>query len=167
MQIRPEQEQDRTQVYRLNAAAFPGDAEAKLVDALRREAAPIVSLIASIDGEIVGHILFTPVTHSAFADAFIMGLAPMAVAEKARNRGIGTALARSGMAACAELGAGALVVLGDAGYYSRFGFGPASHFGLECEYDVPDDAFMAIELVPRFLAAKPGTIRYHDCFSSL
>jgi putative acetyltransferase len=96
-----------------------------------------------------------------------MGLAPLAVAETARNRGIGSALVDAGITACSRLGAGAIVVLGHPGLYSRCGFTPASGFAIGCEYDVPDEAFMIIELTPRFLAEKPGTIKYHECFANL
>jgi len=167
MEVRPEQQQDQAAVYRLNSSAFATDAEARLVDALRKRASPIVSLVAIVDNQVNGHILFSQVQHSENTDALIMGLAPMAVAETARNQGIGSALVASGIAACAGLGAGAIVVLGHPGYYPRFGFTPASGYGIECEYDVPDEAFMAIELTPQFLASKPGTIKYHECFADL
>jgi putative acetyltransferase len=167
MEIRPEQEQDQAVVYRLNSSAFATDAEAKLVNALRKQASPIISLVADVDGEISGHILFSPVRHAQYTGALIMGLAPIAVAETARNKGIGSALIDAGITACSRLGAGAIVVLGHPGYYPRFGFTPASGFGIECEYDVPDEAFMAIELTPRFLALRPGTIKYHECFANL
>lgn len=167
MEIRPEQEHDQTAVYRLNASAFATDAEARLVDELRKQASPIVSLVAIVDAEIAGHILFSPVQHSVHADALIMGLAPMAVAETGRDKGIGGALIDAGMLACVRLGAGAIVVLGHPGYYPRFGFMPAAGFGLACEYDVPDETFMAIELSPGFLASMPGTIKYHGCFANL
>jgi len=85
MEIRPEQEQDQAAVYRLNSSAFAGNAEARLVDALRKLASPIVSLVAIVDNQVTGHILFSPVQHSNDTDALIMGLAPMAVAEEARN----------------------------------------------------------------------------------
>jgi len=167
MEIRPEREQDQAAVYRLNSAAFATDAEARLVDSLRKLASPIVSLVAIVNNRVTGHILFSPVQHSENKDALVMGLAPMAVAEAARNQGIGSALVAAGIAACARLGAGAIVVLGHPGYYPRFGFTPASDYGLECEYDVPDEAFMAMELTPQFLASKPGTIKYHECFEDL
>jgi putative acetyltransferase len=167
MEIRPEQQQDQAGIYRLNSAAFPTDAEARLVDALRKQASPIVSLVAIVDNRVTGHILFSPVRHWQNTGALIMGLAPMAVAETARNQGIGSALIAAGMEACTRLGAGAIVVLGHPGYYPRFGFTPASTYGIECEYDVPEEAFMAIELTPHFLASKPGLIKYHECFANL
>jgi len=60
-----------------------------------------------------------------------------------------------------------VVVLGHAAFYPRFGFAPASRFGLTCEYDVPDDVFMAMELEPGSLRGASGTIRYHRAFANV
>jgi putative acetyltransferase len=141
--------------------------EADLVDALRAQATPLMSYVAELDGTIAGHILFSPVTLLSHPDLAIMGLAPMAVLPTLQRQGIGSALVRTGLDACRDMGAGAVIVLGHAEYYPRFGFVPASRFGIRSEYDVPDDVFMAIELIPGFLAPRPGTIRYHPAFGSV
>jgi putative acetyltransferase len=60
----------------------------------------------------------------------------------------------------------AVIVLGHAHYYPRFGFQPAWRFGIKCEYDVPDDVFMALELLPGVLTGKSGTVRYHPAFAN-
>ena len=88
----------------------------------------------------------------------------MAVVPSAQRRGIGSALVSAGLDACRMFDA--VVVLGHAGYYPRFGFVPASRFSLRCEYDVPDDVFMVRELRPGALAGKRGTIRYHPAFGA-
>lgn len=151
----------------MNVSAFDTSAEADLVDALRESAQPLVSLVAERDGQIVGHIMFSPVTLAGHADAKLMGLAPMAVAPPHQRQGIGSLLVDAGLAQCGQLGFGAVVVLGHAAYYPRFGFVPASRFGLTCAYDVPDDVFMAVELQPDVLRDKTGTIRYHAAFDQL
>ena len=165
MQIRHERNADRPQVRQVNEAAFGAAAEATLVDLLRAEAAPCISLVADDEGTIVGHIMFSPVALSTDPHLRMMGLAPMAVLPERQRQGIGTALIGQGLAACASLGAGAVVVLGHPGYYPRFGFVPASRFHLACEYDVADDVFMAVELTPGFLSGRAGMIRYHAVFS--
>ena len=165
VKIRPEQPGDVAAIDVVNRAAFNQPNEATLVVLLREQASPLVSLVAETDGELVGHVLFSPVTLTGHADATIMGLAPMAVVPAMQRRGIGSLLIRAGLDACARLGCVAVVVLGHAQYYPRFGFRPASAFGLRSEYDVPDEVFMALELVPGRLTGTSGTIRYHAAFA--
>src|SRR5262245_22134439 len=147
MTIRAEREGDADAIREVNLAAFPTAAEATLVDALRRQGASTVSLVAQ-HGSIVGHILFSPVTLAGGHDAGILGLAPLAVRPSSQRQGIGSQLVREGLDAVRQAGARAVVVVGHSAFYPRFGFVPASRFGLRCEYDVPDDLFMAMELVP-------------------
>ena len=164
MHIRPEQPSDRAAIRAVNATAFETSEEADLVERLRDQASPLVSLVADDAGTIIGHILFSPVTLSGHADLKIMGLAPMAVLPARQRRGIGSTLVRAGLDACRRLGFNAVIVLGHAEYYPRFGFQPASRFGIGCEYDVPDDVFMALELQPGILSRRTGTVRYHAAF---
>jgi putative acetyltransferase len=165
MRVRAELPADVTAVRELNRAAFEGPDEARIVDALRGAVTSLVSLVAEEDGAVVGHILFSPVTLAAASDLPVMGLAPMAVRPAYQRQGIGSALVRAGLQACREAGAVGVVVLGHAAYYPRFGFVPASRFGLGCEYDVPDDVFMALELAAGGLAGRSGTVRYHEAFA--
>lgn len=167
MLIRPETENDRAATYRLNVSAFERSDEADLVDALRAQAAPIVSLVAQDGAAIIGHIMFSPVSLEDNPALNVMGLAPMAVAPEQQRQGIGSALVRAGLDRCKKLGVLALVVLGHADYYPRFGFEPASRFGLHCEYDAPDEAFMAMELRPGALEGVTGIVRYHAAFDAV
>jgi len=162
--VRSERSGDVAAIRDVNLAAFETAVEADLVDALRVQAPPIVSLVADDSGSIVGHILFSPVLLSGASDLKIMGLAPMAVVPARQREGVGSALVSAGLDACRQLGFGAVVVLGHAGYYPRFGFVPASRFGIASEYDVPDDVFMAVELERGALSGVSGTIRYHSAF---
>jgi putative acetyltransferase len=164
--IRFEQEGDGPAIRDVNQAAFGTPGEADLVDELRHWRASVVSLVAEDGGSIVGHILFSPVT-AAGGPVQILGLAPMAVRTERQRRGVGSQLVRAGLAAARERGAEAIVVVGHARFYPRFGFVPASRFGLRCEYDVADDVFMALELVQGVLAGKAGLVRYHPAFAAL
>ena len=110
--------------------------------------------------------MFTPVSLPEFG-RLVMGLAPMAVAPSRQRRGIGSALVEAGLARCKELGAVAVVVLGHPEFYPRFGFVPAARFGLECEYEVPVEAFMAMELQPHALRGAAGKVSYHPAFGSV
>lgn len=165
--IRDETASDHDAVCALHESAFGTAAEARLVDALREQASPLVSLVAEQDGSIIGHILFSPVTPSGHEDLKIMGLAPMAVAPSRQRPGIGSSLVRAGLDRCRALGAGAVVVLGHPAFYQRLGFTSSTQFDIGCEYDVPEEAFMTMELEPGFLRGASGTIRYHKAFEDL
>jgi putative acetyltransferase len=91
----------------------------------------------------------------------------MAVIPARQRHGIGSALVRDGLETCKRIGASAVVVVGHATYYPRFGFASASRFGLRCQYDVPDDVFMATELDPGALKGVAETIRYHPAFDTV
>jgi len=165
--IRAEQEQDCAAVHAVNVAAFETSSEANLVDALREQAEQVVSLVADDNGAIVGHIMFSPVCLSRHPDLKVMGLAPMAVAPEHQRKGIGSALVEAGLERCKQLGFVAVVVLGHPEYYPRFGFSPSRRFGIDSEYDVADEVFMAVELHPAALDGKTGTMKYHAAFASL
>jgi len=167
VQIRNEKDKDLAAVRALNIAAFGTTAEASLVDALRERACPVVSLVAEDNGNIVGHIMFSPVALSNHPALKIMGLAPMAVLPARQNQGIGSALVRAGLERCKSLGIGAVVVLGHPRYYPRFGFSPAKAFGIVSEYDAPDEALMVVELQSGYLHGKSGTIGYHAVFQNI
>lgn len=162
--IRRETPADVAAIRRVNEAAFGQPDEARLVDALREQATPFLSLVAEEEGRIVGHICFTPVE---VGEAVILGLAPMAVVPERQNQGIGSRLVEAGLEECRRAGFGAVVVLGHPDYYPRFGFAPAAPRGLRSEYDVPDPVFMLLELVPGAAAGLEGVARYHPAFRAL
>jgi putative acetyltransferase len=162
--IRPERPDDVAAIYAVHAASFPTDAEARLVDSLRAADRLPVSLVAEVDGAVVGHIAFSPVTVAAGADG--MGLAPVAVAEAYRRRGIAAQLVQAGLEVCRAAGCGWVVVLGAPGYYGRFGFRPGQSFGLSDEYG-GGSAFQAVELVPGALPVGAGLVRYAPEFAAL
>jgi putative acetyltransferase len=165
--IRPEQEGDAADIREVILAAFPTAAEADLVGRLRRQGASVVSLVADDDGAIVGHVLFSPVTMADERAGGMLGLAPLAVRPERQRQGIGSRLVHAGLEACRQAGAAAVVVVGHPAYYPRFGFIPASRFGLRCEYDVADDVFMVVELVAGVLPGTTGLVRYHPSFADL
>lgn len=167
MLIRAEKENDREAVFAVNVSAFETPSEATLVDVLREQAQPVVSLVAEDNGNVVGHIMFSPVFLSGNPDLNVMGLAPMAVAPERQRKGIGSALVRAGLEQCRQLGFVAVVVLGHPEYYPRFGFSPSSRFGIDSGYEVPEEVFMAMELEPEALSGKTGRVKYHPAFSNV
>ena len=148
VRIRAEDPADPPGIRRVLEAAFGQPAEADLVDALRLAARPYLSLVAVLGREIVGHIAFSPVTIGSEPPSDCIGLAPMGVLPPVQRRGIGSDLVRAGLVECRRTGQSVVVVLGHPAYYPRFGFTPASRAGLRCEYPVPDEHFMVLELLP-------------------
>ena len=119
IEIRPERAEDHAQVFAVNAAAFDTQAEAELIAAVRPVAEPLISLVATLDGAVVGHILFSPVTVEGEGDAArhrAMGLGPMAVAPEHQRYGVGSRLVRAGLEACRAIGEDVVFVLGHADY---------------------------------------------------
>ncbi|MDB4637726.1 N-acetyltransferase, partial [bacterium] len=93
--------------------------------------------------------------------------APMAVLPDFQRQGIGSELVTAGLNICREQGWDAVVVLGYPEFYPRFGFVPASQFKIGCEYDVPDEVFMLVELNTGALDGCWGTVNYHSAFADL
>ncbi len=166
LHVRDEQPGDHADVRHINEAAFETPAEASLVDALRQSASPLVSLVCTSDAQLLGHILFSPVSVDGRTGPW-MGLAPMAVAPQVQHQGIGTALVQAGMARCKAIGITGIVVLGHPDYYPSFGFRPAHTLGLTCVYDVPPQVFMAYELVAPGFDGCSGLVRYHRAFDDV
>lgn len=165
--IRPEQPADAAAIFEVHRAAFPTDAEARLVDRLRAHANARVSLVAVVDELIVGHIVFSPVSLVTPAAAIAgLGLAPLAVLPAHQRRGIGSTLVREGLAVCRQLACPFVVVLGHPAYYPRFGFGRANALGITNEYQV-DEQFMIRELAPGSLPVGGGLVRYGPEFAEL
>jgi putative acetyltransferase len=164
--IHPEQTKDFAGIRHVNERAFGQPNEANLVDALRAHKKVTLSLVALQENQIVGHILFSPVTITDEGMTFAaLGLAPMAVLPEFQRQGIGSLLVNHGLEQCRQSGHNCVVVLGHPEYYPRFGFVPASKFGIKCEYDAPDAAFMIIELQQGALRGHSGTAKYQPEFN--
>lgn len=149
----------------LHEAAFEGGAEARLVRRLHERCDRLVSIVAELDAQIAGHILFSPVRLEPPAAIAVWGLAPMAVLPSLQRSGIGARLVTAGLDACRVAGADAVVVLGHRNYYPKFGFRAAAEFGLRSTYDVPAGVFMALELRPSALTREPAVVHYHPAFA--
>jgi putative acetyltransferase len=165
--VRSETPEDYAAVYRVNTLAFGSECEAALVDRLRA-VHPHLSLVAVKDGQVVGHIFFSPVSvESEDANFMAFGLGPMAVLPEYQNQGIGSQLVRQGLKECESQGHDIVFVLGHPDYYPRFGFSPAKAKGIGCEYPVPNEVFMVVELKPEALGGRTGLVRYTPEFAEV
>ena len=165
--IRPEQPKDIDGVRRINEQAFGTPKEARLVDLLRDRGKLIVSLVAEAGDKLLGHIAFTLVNFPSRPECRGVVLGPMAVLPAMQRRSVGSALVRSGLERCREMGYEFVVVVGHPRYYPRFGFVPAHRFGMKCSWPVPEDTFMALELQAEALAAPSGLVRYGPEFNEV
>lgn len=163
MRIRPETAADIAAITSFIEEAFADHPHSKqteqiLVDGLRKGGALLVSLVAEEEGEVVGHIGFSPV-RIAGVDRGWMVLAPLAVAKARQRRGIGKALMKAGLEAIRAMGAQGCVLAGDPAYYGRFGFGPRADLVLA---GVPPQYFLALA----FAGPRPeGEVTCHPAFA--
>jgi putative acetyltransferase len=165
IEIRAEKPEDAIAIRQVNVAAFGREDEANLVDRLRGVASTF-SLVAVESDRVVGHIFFSPVAIEGQCDdsLFFLGLAPLAVLPHYQRQGIGSLLVQHGLKECVRLGVQAVFVLGNPKYYRRFEFITAKEKGLGCEYTVPHEAFMILELRGGSLAGCRGTVKYRSEF---
>lgn len=168
--LRREKASDFHGIYLVHQAAFRQEAEGRLVEKLRKNKAyiPELSLVAIQDNLVVGHIIFSKIKITGGQkDYESLTLAPLGVLPEFQNKGIGSLLVREGLKKARELGYRSVIVLGHKDFYPRFGFVPASRWGIESPYEVPDEAFMAIELVPGGLDGISGKVKYDEAFEEL
>jgi putative acetyltransferase len=165
LRIRREIEADFPAIAEVTEAAFGQPDEARLVEAIRScdEFVPELTLVAEEDGRIVGHVMFS---YSAVegSDARLLQLSPLSVAPDRQGEGIGAALTRKALRLADERGEPLVLVLGHPTYYPRFGFRPASTFGLAAPNpEWPDEAFMAVPLTA-YNPSIRGRVRFAPPF---
>lgn len=163
--IRSETGTDAGAIAEVTAAAFKtlaisNQTEHFIVAALRAAKALAVSLVAEVDGRVVGHIAFSPVMISDGTSDWY-GLGPVSVSPECQRRGIGGALIQEGLLRLKDLGARGCCLVGHPGYYGRFGF-QNNVRGLGCE-GVPEEVFFALSFdghIPQ------GTVEFHQAFAA-
>lgn len=169
IEIRSEQANDIPAIREITKAAFApmaysSQTEAEIIEALRAAGALTISLVAVDQGEIIGHVAFSPVTIDGEdlggENMGWYGLGPVSVRPDRQKGGIGGRLIREGLARLTRTGAKGCVLLGDPGYYRRFGF--ENHAGLRFE-GLPAEYFLA----QTFDGPTPsGRVRFHEGFDA-
>ena len=165
IEIREERPDDATAIREVNKRAFGQDQEGNIVDALRANGAVSLSLVATVNGRIVGHVMYSPITVGDVITGAALG--PMAVVPEYQRQGIGTELVKAGNDKLQNDGCPFIIVLGHPNYYPRFGFTPASTYGIECEWAVPDDVFMLLVLDEAKMQGVSGLAKYRHEFSTV
>ncbi|MDO9223698.1 MAG: N-acetyltransferase [Caulobacter sp.] len=156
---RPAEAADHAAIHALVAAAFGQPDEAALVDQLRADGDALVELVAEVEGEIIGHILFSPLTTDT--GQRFAALAPLSVRPGRQRQGLGLKLMAAGLEACRVAGVEAVIVLGHPAYYPRAGFSAQAAKTVRAPFSGP--AFMALELTPGALE-RPVTVTYARAF---
>ena len=163
--VREEKPEDFPHISRVNDEAFDREKESELVEKLRDHGTLPISLVAVLDNEIVGHIAFSPITiESGPSSLKAMTLAPVAVLPEYQRKGIGSQLVRAGLEECRRRGQGLVFLVGHPDYYPRFGFVLAGPKGIECEFQVPEAAWMVVELRQVALAGLKGIVKFQPEF---
>lgn len=165
--LRDENADDVDAITALTLAAFTGhpysrQTEPLIVRSLRTAGALRLSLVASLEGELIGHAAFSPVAIDGRTGGWL-GLGPLSVAPRWQRRGVGSALVRSGLRRLSERGAAGCVLVGDPAYYGRFGFAPRPGLVLP---GVPARHFMALALPGGADALPTGTVAFHAAFAA-
>ena len=168
--VRPETEEDHAAISEINELAFGQKNEGELIERLRKTEhfIPELSLVAVSGDRRVGHILFYPVLirdgkepHASLA------LAPIAVHPDCQRKGVGVRLVQEGISVAKQLGYNSVVVVGHPEYYPMFGFKPASKWDIKAPFEVPDEAFLALELNDGALKDVSGTVEYPEEFNDI
>lgn len=166
MIIRPEAEEDFSEIYDLVKVAFQtakvsNGKEQDFVNQLRSSAdyIPGLALVAEEGEELIGHIMLSKTFIAGSGNKFdALLLAPIAVKLAHRHKGVGAALIHESFRLARALGHQAVLLVGDPAYYHRFGFRPAISFGVKHAMEIPDENVMACVLTPGALDGVKGTM---------
>lgn len=162
MIIRTEKEADITKIFEITKEAFKNHpysqgTEQFVIDALRRDSVLTISLVAEVDGKVVGHIAFSPVTISDGSTDWY-GLGPVSVQPEFQRHGIGKALILEGLSQLKAKGAQGCILVGDPAYYNRFGFKNFPNLTME---HVPQEYVLVLPFAKKIAI---GVLAHHPDF---
>ena len=166
MNIRYESLKDREFVYALISECFETKDEEKLVRMLHADNQNLISLVAEKDGQIAGQIILSKMSADN-SDLEIYGLAPMCVAPEYQRSGVGSKLIERVEEEARKSGVDAIFVLGHPAYYRKFGFVATSEHSIKCEYDVPDEVFMVMDISKKLAELENQTVYYAEEFGKV
>jgi predicted N-acetyltransferase YhbS len=172
--IRQEQPQDYKETESVIKLAFSSitisdKTEHELVARIRKSDAfvPELSLVAKIDNQVIGHVLLSRIKiNSENKSTESLALAPVSVLPELQQKGVGKLLINTVLQMATDLDFKSVIVLGHPEYYSKFGFKPASLWGIKAPFNVPDEVFMALELSDQALNKQSGTVEYPSAFKN-
>ena len=162
--IRSERDADASAIAEVTAAAFEtleisNQTEQFIIEALRAAGALKLSLVAELDGRVIGHIAFSPVAISD-GTATWYGLGPVSVPPELQRQGVGKALIQEGLSRLKDMGAGGCCLVGHPEYYVKFGFQNMPGLVLE---GVPPEVFFGLSLDGR---VPQGSVAFHEAFKT-
>jgi len=161
--VRQELKEDYSRIKAINNQAFGQEDESRLVEKLRKrdQFIPELSLVAETNETVIGHILFYPVKiNSSNQKHTTLSLGPMSVPPEYQKKGIGGMLINEGLKRAKDFRFRSVIVVGHPEYYPKFGFTKASKWSIKVPFEVPDEVFMALEIVEGELQDKSGIIEY-------
>ncbi len=141
MIIRKESAADIGRITGIHNQAFNGPDEGRIVENLRSNNNLTLSLVCEIDGQLAGHIAYSPIRNEK-EEVIGIGLAPLGVLPSRQKQGVGAQLVEHGNRAALEMGFSKVFVLGDPEYYGRFGFVLAKEYNYYCKFDPEGHHFM-------------------------
>ena len=166
--IRSEQIEDYAAIAETNTLAFRRENESQLINKIRESDrhVPELSLVAELNNQIVGHIMFSYIDLVDEETTKILALAPVAVLPEYQNRGIGSLLVKTGLEIAEKMSVPMVMVLGEPKFYHRFRFKPASKYGIDSPFDVGNEYFM-VKFVTHEGHNYRGKIKYPAAFDNI
>jgi putative acetyltransferase len=154
-------------VYNLLSSSFDSNDEEGLVRLLHTNHSQLISMVAELDGNIIGQIILSEMTVEGGSNLNIFGLAPMCVLPRYQHQGVGCALVRQVVMEAKRKKIDAIFVLGHPKYYPKFGFSQTDELNIFTEYDVPSEFFMVLDISKKLKNIENKTVRYAHEFKEI
>ncbi|GAB4241589.1 MAG: N-acetyltransferase [Stanieria sp.] len=166
--IRAETLLDYESISRVNNLAFGQETEAKFIDKIRNSEhyIPTLSLLAELEHQIIGYIMFSWIDLIAEKTIKVLALAPLAVLPKYQNQGVGSTLVNEGLSVADNYNIPLVIVLGHPNFYAKFGFEPSVNYNIASPFDAPKEVFM-VKLLKSYQRGTCGQVVYPSAFNNL